>query len=192
MVNVSAASDAKRPLSLTVVDTQSRGEHNAVSRTCWAAPQPYRIGDRGLRCDGFSGRFVRCKRDRCAVTHGPRSSASRNRRFREIGTVDSRSASPAQKSTNRPPYAGFRGSSTCERVAGSEPAPPSGRNQERRQLVRSLARPGRPRSAASGPRLLARLDSANAGWPRVLKSRLGGSLASVGGQTAGPQTEQCR
>ena len=36
-------------------------------------------GDRGLRGDGFSGRFLRCKRDRCAVTQGPRSGASRNR-----------------------------------------------------------------------------------------------------------------
>jgi hypothetical protein len=27
----------------------------------------YRIGDRGLRSGGFSGRFVRCKRDRAAI-----------------------------------------------------------------------------------------------------------------------------
>jgi hypothetical protein len=62
MVNISAASDAKRPLSLTSL-TPGLGvnmcEHNALSKTCWAAAQPYPIGDRGLRGDGFSGRFVR-------------------------------------------------------------------------------------------------------------------------------------
>ena len=94
--------------------------HNALSRACWAAASLIASGIVAVRGDGFSGRFVRCKRDRLAVTHGPRGSASRNRRrLREIRTVDPRPASPPQKSTNRPPYGGFRGSS----IASVSPGP---------------------------------------------------------------------
>jgi hypothetical protein len=103
---------------------------NALSATCWAAAQPYRIGDRGLRGDGFSGRFVRCKRDRCAVTHGPRSGASRNRLgarplVRPLIRVPLRRRRSARTDLRMPDSAARR----CERVAGSEPTPRSGRKR---------------------------------------------------------------
>src|SRR5450755_3117766 len=105
---------------------------NALSRTCSGGAQPDRIGDRGLRGDGFSRRFRRCKRDRTAV--GPeRGSRRADVRRLSLSTVEGEVSEASWNARG-----GYRSKCPASSVHWRSLRPPNVVLGETRQLCRIL------------------------------------------------------